>query len=972
MPDATVEPLKQAGIRSKIKNHAKRPDVALVIMDEALYHTCEDVAGDILRLPKVHKYIDDVGLKEFLISKFGVLEVEETVKDSVVDVPVEDVKPEVVEEPVVEVPQATKQGVDMDFGATDIPYFAGGTSDADELERVKKELEQSKLLVSSLTKQIHNSDKDSDIPILVDKIKTLESQLKEANQKLEDERNASYMDKGKVARAEEIIVDLDATRKDLQSQREHSAKIEFEKQTLGKKLEEVTKSLKAIEEFPEKYKKAMEELDVAHKDYNEAYAQFESKCDEYDVLVKRYQSLEEKYSAEVEGYNKTINGLKADIENEKRESVVHSAEQDKELSNLRDIISAKDIELEQARQKIEALAKEVSAKETSAKIANENIERLNEEVASLKFDLEEARKSLGVKTEDAEKAQQEVSQLKFSLESVSSQLSELRTKLTKSDTEKVELQKKANETEAKLNSVITNLEESTKRVTSLREELAEKTESFAKLQHDLTGETSKAATYERTVAEKEAEIDRVSAELVTAKEEIIDLRTEKTKLLEQLSELDQLKARNEELSNTLNSANETISSLKGILSEKESELESEISRVELGNSNMSDLEQRLQIATDNLNKLRGVQKDNDNLRAELEKVKSDLATKSEALLTMRTEKSESEANAEKEYLHLTNELRDKEREIDRLEQEVALLKRGEDKDGKTADLRLKIVSLTEELQELKHKKDTDSSEELMNLRKELTDSRERCATLELDVVDRDEQLKEIMDSIFTQMLNCASFKYPLNTTLKVGEEHLVGFSVIGGGSSESNLYTYKALRSTCTQNPNKRILILDLSTDSYIDAEFKVAKVNTPIRWLQGSEPLAPFVANTCFKNVKVVSTGLAYMNTLALLLVDWEEKLRELKGVADLVLINVGSLDNIVSKIMFQSLASVMKGHVVVRATPINIRTTMLSLAGFYDLKNTEVVCMNFDKTSNAMYQKLAGKYKAKILTDNNGLGVE
>lgn len=975
MPDATVEPLKQAGIRSKIKNHAKRPDVALVIMDEALYHICEDVAGDVLKLPKVHKYIDDIGLKEFLISKFGVLETEETVKEEVKETPVETPVQEVEEvvEPVVAVEEPViEQGVNTDFGAMDIPYFTSSTTDADELERVKKELEQSKLLVSSLTKQIHNADNDSDIPILVEKIKTLESQLTEANQKLEEERNSSYMAMGKVAKAEGVIAELDSVKKDLQGQREHNAKIEFDKQNLVTKLEEAQKEIKSIEEFPKKYQKAMEDLDKAHKDYNEAYAQFESKCDEYDVMVKRYSELEEKHNSSVEDFNKTIEGLKTELSEERKNSVVHSAEQDKELKQLRETISAKDVELEQSRLKLESLAKEVSEKESNARVANEKIERLNQEVISLKFDLEESRKSLGVKTEDTEKAQHEVTQLKASLETLNGQISDLHSKLSKSDLEKSDLQKKLTETEEKLGGVISSLEESTNKVTHLHEELANKTESLAQLQRDFTGESNKATTYEKAVEEKEAEIDRISNELVQLKEEVIDLKAEKSKLEEQLDELEQLRAKNRVLDESLTNSKETIRDLQEKLRGKENELKSEMSRAELSTTNMSDLEERLQTALNNIERLQGVQKECESLKDEVGRLKDELASKSEKYLTLRTEKSENEAKAEKEHLYLSNELKDKVREIERLEQEVELLKRGEDKDGKTADLRLKIVSLTEELQELKHQRDVEGSKALVQAKEELAEVRERCANLELDLVDRDEQLKEIMDSIFTQMLNCAVLNYSVTSKVDVGQDFLSNFHVIGGGSAESNLYVYKALKNTCMKHPDKRILILDLCTDSYIDAEFKIVKVNKPFGWLQGREPLTSCVANTCFKNVKAVSSGLAYMNQLGLLLINWKEKLRELRGLADMVLINIGCLDSVVSKILFQSLTEVMKGHIVVRTTPINIRTVLLCMAGFHELKNTEIACMNFDKTSNVMYQKMASKYKSRIIAEGEGLGVD
>ena len=84
MPDAVIEPLKAVGIKGKMKNHAKRQDVALVIIDESLYQACVGVADDVLALPKVHKYVDDDGLNQFLISKFGRLDGVDTQESAVI------------------------------------------------------------------------------------------------------------------------------------------------------------------------------------------------------------------------------------------------------------------------------------------------------------------------------------------------------------------------------------------------------------------------------------------------------------------------------------------------------------------------------------------------------------------------------------------------------------------------------------------------------------------------------------------------------------------------------------------------------------------------------------------------------------------------------------------------------------------------------------------------------------------------
>ena len=150
MPDAVIEPLKAAGIRGRIKNHAKRPDVALVIIDESLYEQCRDVASDVLAMPKVHKYVNDEGLKQFLISKFGVIEGVDT--DS--STPIGD---------NVEIKQSVSSNrVDesLDFG--DISEESSDESfSAEYVNKLRMELEQSQLLVRNLSEQLQGSSTEN-------------------------------------------------------------------------------------------------------------------------------------------------------------------------------------------------------------------------------------------------------------------------------------------------------------------------------------------------------------------------------------------------------------------------------------------------------------------------------------------------------------------------------------------------------------------------------------------------------------------------------------------------------------------------------------------------------------------------------------------------------------------------------------------------------------------------------------------
>ena len=81
MPNAEIVALKPVGIKGKVKNQGSRADTVMIILDEDLYSQCVGIADSVLNNPKTHRYTDDAGLKQFLISKFGKLDDLETDED---------------------------------------------------------------------------------------------------------------------------------------------------------------------------------------------------------------------------------------------------------------------------------------------------------------------------------------------------------------------------------------------------------------------------------------------------------------------------------------------------------------------------------------------------------------------------------------------------------------------------------------------------------------------------------------------------------------------------------------------------------------------------------------------------------------------------------------------------------------------------------------------------------------------------
>ena len=876
MPDAVVEPLKASGIKSKLKMHAKRPDVAFIIIDEPLYQQCAGTIDDVLQLPKVHKYTTDSSLKEFLISKFGVIDDIDETPEVIEEVPSIDSGSVVETETAPEV-LPEQSGTDLDFGYTGA--FGGmqtSVSSDEEIERLEKELEQSKMLVKNLTRQLQNSGDDSDIAVLVNRIKELDKTIKERDTKISELENESYIAVGKVAKAEEAIVKLSSTEAELKHQREVNAEANYNITELKKKISESENKIVSLESYKKQYEETKEQLEKVQSEYKHIYANYESKCDEYNVLLTRAENAE-KGSTSV---NKQV----------------------KELN----------VKIVEMQTQLETKSKTISSLELTGKDAKSKIDSLNEQVKELTKNLSEANNKVTF------------------LES------ELRD----------------------ANGRVSNLE---KELSDTKEELTMALDENTKLEKDLNDEKTK-------VSETTDKLLGVQEKLGSANSELESYKTQVEALNLSIKDL---RSKSEDLAKLTDELN----SCKADLTERDNKIKELEVTIKVQTDEAVSLDNRLKAMSSSIGNNKELESKVESLQTELNEVRNQLISKREEFTKLSEEKEASELQAERVKLNLESTVSDKDREIKNLESEIELLKRGEDKEGKTAELRLKILDLQEENQALKRKQDTGNVEEIIKLKEELSSIKMRSVDLEMELAERDEREKEVQSSIFTAMSNCALPRLTIDARVEVPDIDMPKCHVVASGSAESNMSLYKTIKNTCISNQGKKIIIVDLSSDSYIDAEFRMQRVPSPMNWLMGTEAISNFVADTYLGNVKVISSSLVYTNPLYFLSVNWVLRLQELNSLAkhaDILIINVGTLNDVVSKILFQSFASVMKSHVVLRATPINIRTAFLSFAGIKNMSKAEIACVNFDNASKKMYQKLASKYnKSRILRDTEGLGV-
>lgn len=879
MPDAVIEPLKAVGIKGRIKNHAIRPDVALVIIDESLYNACVGVADDVLSLPKVHKYVDDDGLKQFLISKFGKIDDldssksegfinnKEVVPD--VDNSIPDLKP-----------------IEEDFGDMNLANSSEEVEDKDSIiSKLQDELAEKEMLIRNLERQASDSTSDDEISALCGQIRKLKEQLDEKDKQLQSAGNLDYEILGKVTWAEKHIDDVKNLEAELKSTKEEKSELEFTKTKLSDEIESLNKEVSDLNS-------QLAELNNVKNELNDC----KSKLDESNSLL-------EAKDLELNGKSDEIN-----------------------------ILNEKVSELESTKSALSDSANKVSELELSIK--------------NLGIDLQSKEKQLSGVVAELTEAKLKIDDLETALANKTKEFDALNEKYISSDDSLIFAQNEIN-----------SLRE---RLAVLEKELQSKVAENDKLSADL----QLMQTDIDNSAEKDSEINELNGKIADYEDRVKDLSaniiTLESKLSEkdrELTELKNVSLIREEAEKTKSEAFDKLMSEKGLIED------------ELVNTQEAKLSLETKIS--NLNsQIAQLSNDNEAKDKTINELKEEGIKSNNTITSMQEQLSNNKVESGV-VQKLETELLEEKRKSARLSSELDVMKKTDDS-GKSVELRLEITRLKNELEVANN--NSVNVEELEATKSELQSIRERNTTLELDLADKDELLKEYSSGVFAQMANIALPKlaYDCKAT-EPTEINGSNFVCVVSGSAESSISAYQMMRRTCQANSNKKCLILDLVNDSCIDREFGTDKIISPIEWLNNIKPFTDFTSNTKLRNVKVITTGLAYLNDLYLLQVDWNKKLKELQGYADVVFIHIGCLNNLVTKVLFNTFSSYMKSYVVVKATPINIRTVILNLTGFKSLSdNITVSCINFDaNSSKQLYQRLAQKYKAQIYRDQDVLEV-
>lgn len=812
---------------------------------------------------------------------------------------------------------------------------------ADLDARIKRigELEQELAVKSSMVTDLESGMSDhqgvvTEAAQLRSEIEVLQQQIDSDKEKLKSlgEARDEAVSKlsAKQLEADNLQTDINTLNEKLESQTETITQLRADLQSKVSELEETQKSLLACREelraAREELSQKAADLAASEKARSEAVTEASSSSEYSQSLVESTQKLSTRITELTEELNEKSQKLEAVLAKlQEAESLVTSLSQQlddttSELNESNTALSDKRVECAELSKQLTASQEEVAAKSTeivelqnqlqSAKeAATKQAGMLGQQVSDKDTEIAELRKQLRESQTDAEAKAEE-------LESLSKTM-----------------QEQVAESSLSLGDVQGQLQLKNTEIEDLRGRLSTKDGTIQSLTNDIQ-------SLHEQLAAKDGEITQINEQLLAVKQQLLGAQAAGSEA--QVS------------ADTQKQAFEKVLADKKALEDKL--VDAETKRMEL-DTRIKTLEADLQQERSRRGSLGD---SNMELTAQNEKLNNRIKQLEESFVRAKAEESMSE--------QLSEELLESRRKVARLESELSVLKSTSEAD-KASDLRIEIVRLRNELATL-HETTVPMSE-ADTLRRELQQSREHAASLELAIVEKDSQVARVSSSVFAQLQNIAIPKGAYDFRFQQLSGMYDKFVCMVSGSEESTTNVYQVLRSACTA-ARKRVLIVDIVTDSSIDREFGIKRVVSPIEWLDGKAHFKQFLSPTRFTHVQVLSTALAYINDLFLMNVDWESRFAELNDFsADTVVLYVGCLNNLVTKVLFDMFSQVMKSYVICKATPANLRTTILNLTGFPNLSPTVTVeCVNFSDTASAgMYQRLVAKYKAQVLRDNEVL---
>lgn len=272
--------------------------------------------------------------------------------------------------------------------------------------------------------------------------------------------------------------------------------------------------------------------------------------------------------------------------------------------------------------------------------------------------------------------------------------------------------------------------------------------------------------------------------------------------------------------------------------------------------------------------------------------------------------------------------------------------------GKIDELNAQLVgtgSLDEELESLESKvRDlerqlTSTQADLLAVTEDRNNLLSERDTFREDVNDlrNQEKLDEFKDSIYGQ-LGETSRPREAPASIDLGSALYKNIIFVFSGSSESETKVFQQIRGISKEFSRRGVtgLVADFSVDSFADYYLQTTPKKGLLDWLaQGGriqDIATPIRGIDNVEFVSMVSEG--FINDLYLLEVDWAKRLHELNATGYKTIAYMGSLSNLVGRVLFNSVAGRGMTRVYTMGSMFSARGVYQNLSGLNVAERTKV----------------------------------
>lgn len=178
-----------------------------------------------------------------------------------------------------------------------------------------------------------------------------------------------------------------------------------------------------------------------------------------------------------------------------------------------------------------------------------------------------------------------------------------------------------------------------------------------------------------------------------------------------------------------------------------------------------------------------------------------------------------------------------------------------------------------------------------------------------------------------------------------------GIRFIYAGSDGSMKLAYEVVRRLSGEMSTQgKVVILDLTTETYIDYILNIPRVVSASDWFLSGGDLP--LSDTRVPNVKVLTPGLQYFNDLSLLNVNWSDRWNQLLQEGYQVIVLFGVLNTAITRVLYNSFGSINKPWIVVEGLITSLRSLIIHLSGLN--AHPRVLMKRLNPNAQAFYQHL------------------